>query len=400
MGTLLSILFIGGIVGLLMVIGIFACIPLAAIMYIWRSIYPLIKGMAVWTSRGKNYFPFIAIVVILIGNIILFFILTLKVHVLFALLLLPFLFLMVLFEIPLLLGTLVWALRLLGWIFALWQAMIFRFIGPTLSEWKSWLIVNYLRLRIWLEGPVKTVPSVARVGVRTHKTATAPPTSRVISTSKTTTTRPAQTMAKPTIKQAPTKKTAMSRLGERITPYLEAYRFGGKESKPKNPTDDTPPSSSKPDSSSQSSNTTVTESKSSGGASTATISSQQQDKDTTMSTQSEPTSITKPDIDSTSQQYVLPPVEITPIAPATPATPSMPPSTDQPDLDAAMVGVELSKRDKLMMKMMTNPVVIKVFSNPIVVKSMTKMATMYIAFSTRPKKEKKPKKKKIRLDMK
>ena len=395
MGTLLQVIFIGGILGLLMVIGIYALIPLAALMYIWRSIYPLIKVMAVWTARGRNYFPFLIILIILFVALILLIFLLLQVGNL--LIILPMLALgalFALFGIPFLLGTLVWILKILGWIYGLWQAIIFRFIGPTLTEWKLWLIVNYLRLRIWLEGPSKTTPGVATVSVRTRKTTTTPPAGRVVPPPRTTTTRPTQTVAKPTIKPAPTKKTPKSPFGKSITAWLEAYRFSDKDSKPEKPTDNTPSSNITGGSASQS-GATQTESKPSNEAGTDPISSQKKTDDITISTQSKPTSTSRPDTASIDQQSVTPPVASTPSIPATLPTPIPP---EQPTVDSSTAVPEMSVRDKLMMKMMTNPVVIKVFSNPLVVKTMTKMTSIYLSITTRP--IQKPKKKKIRLDMK
>ncbi len=233
----LQLLFIGGIVGLLMVVGIFALIPLAALMYLWRSIYPLIKRMALWTAKGENYFPLIIIVVILSGSTVLLLIMALSIDILFILLFLGMLALTQLFFIPILLGTLVWCIRILGWIFDIWKAIVFRVIGPATAEVKLWLIVNYLKLLIWIEGSATTTSRpapVTKAGVRpTHrshsvKTVSNKTTARITTAPTSSTAQRKTVPVKPGQKAVKTaqKTPFFTRAGDIISSWLYSFRFG------------------------------------------------------------------------------------------------------------------------------------------------------------------------------
>lgn len=144
----------------LMVIGFFLLIALAAFVYVWSHVYPWVKRIALWHTRRENFFSLVTLLVILAVLLSILIILAMSVSLFFILpILAPFvLFIPVILPIvgaigasyvsplfiPLFillipaalvveLGILVWAIRLIRWLFA---------------RWRIWLVVTYLNLRL------------------------------------------------------------------------------------------------------------------------------------------------------------------------------------------------------------------------------------------------------------
>ena len=120
------LLFIGGLLGAALIAGIFiVSIPLAALIYVWKNVYPLVKRIAKWSARLENLMSLAVVTGILLFLII---ILAWQVSILFII----FIIIPLILLIPIYLGVLVW---------------IIRFIRRAYARWRIWLIVNYLRLR-------------------------------------------------------------------------------------------------------------------------------------------------------------------------------------------------------------------------------------------------------------
>jgi hypothetical protein len=120
---LILILVIGGALALIIGIVILS-IPAAAIVYVVKNVYPLIKKAGKWSARAENFFALLVPAVLL-----LFLIIAASRFSPFILILLvvP----LILF-VPIGLGVLVWLIRL---------------IRRAYAAWRLWLIITYLRLR-------------------------------------------------------------------------------------------------------------------------------------------------------------------------------------------------------------------------------------------------------------
>jgi len=413
MGSIIQALFIGGTVGLLMVIGIFALIPIAAGFYILESTFrthiPTGIMFARWGAKGRIYIPLIVLVIILIMLMILcllgFFVtLTNDLDILAWLLLLLFFIFAAIAVVPvliLLFGTLAWITRLIMWIFRLWSALIDRIFGGILDSIKMWLVINYLRLLIWIErSPQRRAPAYIKAAppsVATEKSKTAMVT-RV--TRPTPEKQAPSVVKKPTAppekhedKAKPAKKTAMDRFGDSVSAQLEAFRYGGKRKKQnKSATKDSQAPIKKVEDSG--------EAKKNNAQSTESVKTQQEitpkptqpmTKPTTEAVKKQPDTTIPPQKPSSAGE---PPDKSIPVQ-----KPAPPPTQSQitPEQPETTGEVKMSWRDRQLIRMMTSPRVIKIMSKPIVVKGLTKMTVLYLGTSTRLSRKNK---KKINLNIK
>lgn len=116
---ILGVLVAGTLIGILVL-----SIPMAAIVYVWKNVYPLVKRIAKWSARLEN------LISLVVPTVILFFLIILGFSVfplIIVLIIVPLVLL-----VPIGLGVLVWIIRLARRVYA---------------RWRIWLIVTYLRLR-------------------------------------------------------------------------------------------------------------------------------------------------------------------------------------------------------------------------------------------------------------
>ena len=99
-------------------------IPAAAIVYVVKNAYPLIKRAGKWSARAENFFALLVLAVLLLFLIIAAF-------RFFPLILILLVFPLILF-VPIDLGVLVWLIRL---------------IRRAYAAWRLWLVITYLRRR-------------------------------------------------------------------------------------------------------------------------------------------------------------------------------------------------------------------------------------------------------------
>ena len=123
-----QILFMGGVIGILLITAIFGVIPLAAFIYVLRHAFPVIANMATWAARPQNLFSLLILTVLLFVVIIFG---AQIIHTLFILFII----------VPLLLSILV-QLAILVWLIRLAQ-LIYR-------SWRTWLITLYYSTRLML----------------------------------------------------------------------------------------------------------------------------------------------------------------------------------------------------------------------------------------------------------
>lgn len=130
-GNTLILLVLGLALGMAMVMGIvIGSIPLAALVYVWKNLYPLVKRIAKWSAQLENLLSLAIIDGVLFFIIIATFALGLPLLiVMFVFLLIPFAFVLL---VPIYLGVLVW---------------IIRFTRRFYARWRIWLIVGYMRFR-------------------------------------------------------------------------------------------------------------------------------------------------------------------------------------------------------------------------------------------------------------
>ena len=112
-----QILFMGGVIGILLITAIFGVIPLAAFIYILRHAYPFIATMAIWAARLQNLLSFLVLTVILFVVVIFG---AQIIHTLFILFIIVPLILSILVE----LAILVWLIRLAQLIYRSWRTWL------------------------------------------------------------------------------------------------------------------------------------------------------------------------------------------------------------------------------------------------------------------------------------
>jgi len=130
-GNTMILLVLGLVLGMAMVMGIvIGSIPLAAMVYVWKNVYPLVKRIAKWSAKLENLLSLAIIDGILFFIIIVTFMLGLPLIIMmFAFLLIPFALVLM---VPIYLGVLVWMIR---------------FTRRFYDRWRIWLIVGYVKFR-------------------------------------------------------------------------------------------------------------------------------------------------------------------------------------------------------------------------------------------------------------
>jgi len=118
--TLLIIPIIGAVVVGLVFGVFFALIILTLLIYIVSHVYPWLQKICLWCARPENFLSFL-IVAVLLFILIIFDAVFLRQPIVLLLLVVP----LVLF-IPLQLGILVYTLRLISWLYNLWQSLVMR----------------------------------------------------------------------------------------------------------------------------------------------------------------------------------------------------------------------------------------------------------------------------------
>ena len=120
--TILIILVIAGALALVGIV--ILSIPAAAILYVVKNVYPLIKRAAKWSASAENFFALLVLAVLLLFLIIATFRFFPWIIILIVVPLILF--------VPIELGVLVWLIRL---------------IRRAYAAWRLWLVITYLRLR-------------------------------------------------------------------------------------------------------------------------------------------------------------------------------------------------------------------------------------------------------------
>ena len=124
--TFLILILIGLVIAVaLAVIGIvILSIPAAAIVYVVKNAYPLIKRAGKWSVSAENFFALLVLAVLLLFLIIATYRFSTLILILIVVPLILF--------VPIELGVLVWLIRL---------------IRRSYAAWRLWLVITYLRLR-------------------------------------------------------------------------------------------------------------------------------------------------------------------------------------------------------------------------------------------------------------
>jgi len=124
--TFLILILIGLVIAVaLAVIGIvILSIPAAAIVYVVKNAYPLIKRAGKWSVSAENFFALLVLAVLLLFLIIATYRFSTLILILIVVPLILF--------VPIELGVLVWLIRL---------------IRRAYAAWRLWLVITYLRLR-------------------------------------------------------------------------------------------------------------------------------------------------------------------------------------------------------------------------------------------------------------
>jgi len=120
--TILIILVIAGALALIGIV--ILSIPAAAILYVVKNVYPLIKRAAKWSVSAENFFALLVLAVLLLFLIIATYRFSTLILILIVVPLILF--------VPIELGVLVWLIRL---------------IRRAYAAWRLWLVITYLRLR-------------------------------------------------------------------------------------------------------------------------------------------------------------------------------------------------------------------------------------------------------------
>jgi Ca2+/Na+ antiporter len=162
-----SVLILIGLVigGALALIGIvILSIPAAAIVYVVKNVYPLIKRAGKWSVSAENFFALLVLAVLLLFLIIATYRFSTLILILIVVPLILF--------VPIELGVLVWLIRL---------------IRRAYAAWRLWLVITYLRLRTRKQKMPSRPP-----GTRARRMPPTPPSTTAKSVSPT----PSSTTAK------------------------------------------------------------------------------------------------------------------------------------------------------------------------------------------------------------
>jgi len=120
--VLIIFLVIGGALALIGIV--ILSIPAAAIVYVVKNAYPLIKRAGKWSVSAENFFALLVLAVLLLFLIIATYRFSTLILILIVVPLILF--------VPIELGVLVWLIRL---------------IRRAYAAWRLWLVITYLRLR-------------------------------------------------------------------------------------------------------------------------------------------------------------------------------------------------------------------------------------------------------------
>jgi len=123
-----QILFVGGIIGVLLIAAIFGVLPLAALVYVWRRVFPIAERIALWAAKPANLFS------LLLLTILLFLLSIFGASYVSAWLILLIVFPIIL-TVIVELAILVWIIRLLQWLY---------------RHWREWLVSLYYSARLTL----------------------------------------------------------------------------------------------------------------------------------------------------------------------------------------------------------------------------------------------------------
>ncbi len=125
--NMLMLLLIGGIAGAVMIVGIvIGSIPMAAIVFVWKNVFPVVKRMAKWSARPENMVSMLLLALI---PFVLILILTFT----FSPIFIVFIIVPLILFIPPDLGIMVWVIRA---------------VKALYNRWRVWLIVMYLRRQV------------------------------------------------------------------------------------------------------------------------------------------------------------------------------------------------------------------------------------------------------------
>jgi hypothetical protein len=122
--NMLLLMLVGGIAGALIIGGIFiGSIPMAALVFVWKNVFPVVKRLAKWSARPENMVSMLLLALI---PFVLILVLTFTFTPLFII----FIPIPLILFIPPDLGIMVWLIR--G-------------VKTLYNRWRVWLIVMYLR---------------------------------------------------------------------------------------------------------------------------------------------------------------------------------------------------------------------------------------------------------------
>ena len=124
----LTLIILGTVVALLAGGVFFGLIFLAILSYVVKNVYPPTRKVSLWASRLENLLPLLLLAVILLVLIIVLAVLALKLPAIAALLLLLLVFILIvcliIVDTFLLLGLLVYIVRLVGWLYGRWKGLL------------------------------------------------------------------------------------------------------------------------------------------------------------------------------------------------------------------------------------------------------------------------------------
>ena len=161
---LVLIIFLVIAVALALIGIVILSIPAAAIVYVVKNAYPLIKRAGKWSVSAENFFALLVLAVLLLFLIIATYRFSTLILILIVVPLILF--------VPIELGVLVWLIRL---------------IRRAYAAWRLWLVITYLRLRTRKQKMPSRPP-----GTRARRMPPTPPSTTAKSVSPT----PSSTTAK------------------------------------------------------------------------------------------------------------------------------------------------------------------------------------------------------------
>jgi hypothetical protein len=136
----LVLLLVGLALAAMAIGGFFLLIVLALLGYVGKTYYPIMRRVGLWAARLENFLALLILAVVLLVLIILVVVVLTKMPTIVALLLilvvLLLVVLLVVVDIPLILGILVYLIRIARWVYGRWKGLL------------SGLLPQIIRLRI------------------------------------------------------------------------------------------------------------------------------------------------------------------------------------------------------------------------------------------------------------